>query len=955
MDPFTIVIMVAPSTEPVGNLNPSSPQNSTNVSNNPPQSSLSSPSISVTGSSTSPLNNQSVPPTQNLDEDTEDFDEESNPFLNQNNEEDDGGIKKSGYLTKEGGNIKNWKKRWFELYSDEKVLKYYINPNNRKLKGSISIEGTTVCEHVDESRSNCFKIIGKGRTYFLQADNKEGMFDWLEALQSVGAYYVLPEISERDKQRAKELGIYFDDDTLSTTSTLTEANNKKYKKSRSLRSDKGNSFRYENDSESNPFRDEDVELPKDLIYHSDDDADLYNSSIPLNIKNTPKKQNNDKIAPKKKQEKKKKSTSPIGPVEATPVKVKVLNPEINDQMARNSENYLQEAFSNIAIIPKEEEKLNTKQIEKQYRRTKMKERTEYDTPDEEDGNDLEKERLRREKEFVKEFSGFVNVDNPLAKQALDDQKKSSSFNYFLDIFRMYPYSTGTYILSVIIIFMACLFYFLADWVPRILLFNKNNVDNYQSYQITEGLIYFFRSLFIDQNRGAFSIVASLETAISESGTFLQNYYLKGGDKNSLLLNGYVGRILQLSSYSAVLSSIITIGFCFIFIGFYMDFLGQSELISSSRLYILSRAPGIILYFISCQFQSIMLGTLRMWEWAIWNTLTFSIFLLTSYIFLSFIQNGLMTMALCIDIAFFISVLTGILIFALPTFRNRHDPFNFSQSFETVGRFSKLSIFTLIATSGPILLDFLYNSIKSSQDQLYSLSLTAVNTPLALFLQYGFLFNGIALVLGARCAKRFRYKEFAYLILKSIVNLLCVVLVYFILFVSFNMHERSVRIVIGEFIADSIERENILTKLISFTKPMWYSGLLSVPVILLNNLYQTYFFCFEKYTVLITINLSTTILIGLPGLILTIFTFETLEGWYYIQIAQNGVACVIYMILLHCFVLPSFHKAELEEKLRRIEGETNHGILENSDSSINESDIEEFLKPEIKVNRENKMY
>jgi len=61
---------------------------------------------------------------------------------------------KSGYLTKEGFNVKNWKKRWFVL--GKETLSYYKNQEARKVLGVIllrEITSVTVTKHKKKKKT----------------------------------------------------------------------------------------------------------------------------------------------------------------------------------------------------------------------------------------------------------------------------------------------------------------------------------------------------------------------------------------------------------------------------------------------------------------------------------------------------------------------------------------------------------------------------------------------------------------------------------------------------------------------------------------------------------------------------------------------------------------------------------------------------------------------------------
>jgi len=609
-------------------------------------------------------------------------------------------------------------------------------------------------------------------------------------------------------------------------------------------------------------------------------------------------------------------------------KSKALKAEVNDGAVRNVDDYLEEAFSNIAVIASTQDsaEVDPQEIDRQIRRQKMKERTEYDTPDEFSDEHSENDALlQREKQFTEEFSDLVYMDNPILRDIKRSGKMATSFRRCMDVFRVYPYSVWSYLLSAIMIAIACIIYYWADSVPHFLLYNKGEADNYRALFLSENFLFYFRSLFSEQNRGALSIVTSLEVAISESGAYLQDYYMHGGSRTSLFLTGYVGRVLQLSAYSSVLAGLFTSAMSVAFIGVYLRILGQGKLVHQSRLYMLTRAPSIVLTFLWSQFQSVMFGTLKMWEWMLWNFLTFGVFFIAAFLLLEFLSDGLISMGLVFNVSLFVSVIGGIIVFSMPTFVKRHHSFNFAQDLSTIGRFSKMSLLTLCVGVWPIMLDFVYHTVKSAKSEDHMLAINVVNMPIALFLQYGMLFNGIALVVGARCVKRYRYDEFVFLVVKAVLNILCVIIVCLSLFFLSSMPSRSIAQIIGHHIANKGEEEDIVKRLTDLTSGMWHIGLFTVPVILFNNLYQTFLFCFERYSVLILVSIMSSLVVGVPGLFITLLKVESLSGWFYVQIAQNLLSLVVLVFVVHCYEMPRLQNAEIAEKMRRIDEENTRVI------------------------------
>ncbi|XP_040581773.1 uncharacterized protein CG43867 isoform X4 [Lepeophtheirus salmonis] len=92
-------------------------------------------------------------------------------------------LEKSGYLTKLGGKIKSWKRRYFVLKSG--ALSYWKSQHDthRKPQGLISLDES--CRVSRNQGSNTFEIATGSKTYYLTADNQPVMEDWVRVLQNV--------------------------------------------------------------------------------------------------------------------------------------------------------------------------------------------------------------------------------------------------------------------------------------------------------------------------------------------------------------------------------------------------------------------------------------------------------------------------------------------------------------------------------------------------------------------------------------------------------------------------------------------------------------------------------------------------------------------------------------------------------------------------------------------------
>lgn len=91
---------------------------------------------------------------------------------------------KEGWLSKQGGFIKTWKKRWFTL-SDGKL--HYSEKQGKKEQGYIDLNAASTVESAPECKKQpAFKIVVPGsRTFILHASNKTECQEWIDACEKV--------------------------------------------------------------------------------------------------------------------------------------------------------------------------------------------------------------------------------------------------------------------------------------------------------------------------------------------------------------------------------------------------------------------------------------------------------------------------------------------------------------------------------------------------------------------------------------------------------------------------------------------------------------------------------------------------------------------------------------------------------------------------------------------------
>lgn len=92
---------------------------------------------------------------------------------------------KEGWLTKQGGRVKNWKRRWFVLKDNR--LYYYKRPNDVNAQGFIPLTRCVV--KAAEVKKNCFKIFDPHQpfsknhpSFYIYADSSEDLNEWMNVL-----------------------------------------------------------------------------------------------------------------------------------------------------------------------------------------------------------------------------------------------------------------------------------------------------------------------------------------------------------------------------------------------------------------------------------------------------------------------------------------------------------------------------------------------------------------------------------------------------------------------------------------------------------------------------------------------------------------------------------------------------------------------------------------------------
>lgn len=91
-------------------------------------------------------------------------------------------IEKDGYLTKEGANIKSWKRRYFVLKNG--VLTYAQSQQKPAELGRVHLSDVSVVQVSNrKNKPCCFEIVTPSRIYYFSADNEADKESWMNALK----------------------------------------------------------------------------------------------------------------------------------------------------------------------------------------------------------------------------------------------------------------------------------------------------------------------------------------------------------------------------------------------------------------------------------------------------------------------------------------------------------------------------------------------------------------------------------------------------------------------------------------------------------------------------------------------------------------------------------------------------------------------------------------------------
>ncbi len=92
----------------------------------------------------------------------------------------------TGFLIKQAGSKRNWKRRWFELYGG--MMSYSLNAESRATPiGVFSVKKSAVTSVTILGKQNCMCVMTTSRTWYLCADSAAERDMWVAAIESHAA------------------------------------------------------------------------------------------------------------------------------------------------------------------------------------------------------------------------------------------------------------------------------------------------------------------------------------------------------------------------------------------------------------------------------------------------------------------------------------------------------------------------------------------------------------------------------------------------------------------------------------------------------------------------------------------------------------------------------------------------------------------------------------------------
>jgi len=114
-------------------------------------------------------------------------------------------IQKQGWLKKQGGFVKSWKKRWMVLYKtpEKQQISYYSDQGRTGLKGTIDLTKAQQVKAVQDNDKR-FVIICSDRTWRLEALDHPERTSWIEAVRDVLGKKATSEEEVKSKTMQKD-------------------------------------------------------------------------------------------------------------------------------------------------------------------------------------------------------------------------------------------------------------------------------------------------------------------------------------------------------------------------------------------------------------------------------------------------------------------------------------------------------------------------------------------------------------------------------------------------------------------------------------------------------------------------------------------------------------------------------------------------------------------------------
>ncbi|XP_042623281.1 pleckstrin homology domain-containing family A member 1-like isoform X3 [Cyprinus carpio] len=126
-------------------------------------------------------------------------------YLSRSNQ--DQSVIKAGYCVKQGGVMKNWKRRYFML--DDNTLSYFKSDMEREPLRVIPLKEVNRVQECKQSdlmmRDNLFELVTTSRTFYFQSDSPEEMHGWIKAISGAIVAQRGPGRSAASMRQARRL------------------------------------------------------------------------------------------------------------------------------------------------------------------------------------------------------------------------------------------------------------------------------------------------------------------------------------------------------------------------------------------------------------------------------------------------------------------------------------------------------------------------------------------------------------------------------------------------------------------------------------------------------------------------------------------------------------------------------------------------------------------------------